>query len=357
MRAELSSLDLYFLVMEFQEIINAKIDKIFQKDNFIQFQIHVPNKGKKYLTITLPSLIYLSNNKETIESSDKFALSLRKHLKSTRIREIQQKEFERIIQIKLEAKNKSLYIYIELFRPGNIILCNNDNKILMALKYKGFGSRLIRPGIKYDYPKKDFNFLKLSESDLNKLLEKSDKKSIVITLATNLGLGGFYSEHLCKLAEIDKKRIEVDNKEQKRLFNVIQKIKKTLPKGYVYQDIITPIKIYDESEKTDSFNTLLAVFHTKERATLKKDISKHDKEKKKIEQIIKTQEIQINGFEKSNLENKRKGEFIYEKYTGIKKIIDQVKKTIQKSSWKHVKKHKQIIEINEKEKKIMMTLK
>ena len=139
MRTELSSLDLYFLVKEFQEIINAKIDKVFQRNNFLQFQIHVPNKGKKYLTIILPSLIYLSNNKETIENSDKFALSLRKHLKNTRIRELQQKEFERIIQLKLEAENKILFLYIELFKPGNLILCNNDNKIIMALKYKGFG--------------------------------------------------------------------------------------------------------------------------------------------------------------------------------------------------------------------------
>ena len=357
MRTELSSLDLYFLVKEFQELINAKIDKVFQKNNFLQFQIHVPNKGKKYLTITLPSLIYLSNNKETIENSDKFALSLRKHLKNTRIRELQQKEFERIIQLKLEAENKILFLYIELFKPGNLILCNNDNKIIMALKYKGFGSRLIRPGIIYDYPKKDFNFLKLSESDLNKLLEESDKKSIVITLATNLGLGGFYSEYLCKLADIDKKSQKLDNKEQKRLFDGIKKIKKILPRGYVYQDIITPIKIFGESEKTDSFNTLLDTFHTKERAALKKDISKHDKEKKKIEHIIKTQENQINGFMKSCLENKKKGELIYEKYTEIKKIIDQVKKTLQKSSWKQVKKHKQITETNDKEKKITITLK
>ncbi len=327
MRTELSSLDLYFLVKEFQELINAKIDKVFQKNNFLQFQIHVPNKGKKYLTITLPSLIYISYNKESIEDSDKFALSLRKHLKNTRIRKIQQKEFERIIQLKVEAENKILFLYIELFRPGNIILCNTDNKILMALKYKGFGSRLIRPGIEYDYPKKDFNFLNLKEADLNKLLEKSDKKSIVITLATDLGLGGFYSEYLCNLAKIDKKSQKLDNKEKKRLFNVIKKTKKTSPKGYIYQDIITPIKIYDESEKTDSFNTLLDLYYTKERAAQKKDTSKHDKEKKKIEHIIKTQENQIVGLKKSYLDNTRKGEFIYEKYTEIKKIIEQVKKT------------------------------
>ena len=63
MKTELSSLDLYFLIKEFQLLVNAKIDKIFQKNNLLQFQIHIPNKGKKHLTIKLPSLIYLSNTK------------------------------------------------------------------------------------------------------------------------------------------------------------------------------------------------------------------------------------------------------------------------------------------------------
>ena len=354
---ELSSLDLYFLVKEFQLLVNAKIDKIFQKNTLLQFQIHIPNKGKKYLKINLPSLIYLSNNKYQIDDSDKFALSLRKHITNSRIKKIEQKEFERIIQVNLETKDKLFLLYFELFKPGNIILCKPDNKILMALKYKGFGSRLIRPGIKYDYPKKEFDFINLKEADLNKLLEKSDKKSVVITLATDLGLGGFYAEYLCNIAKIDKKTQKLDDKEKKRLFNEIQKIKKTTPKGYIYKDIISPIKIYDKSEKHDSFNNLLDLFSTKEKIRQKKGTTKQEKQKKKIEQIIKTQETQIKGFETSYKENKRKAEFIYEKYTELKKIIDQVKNTLKKYSWKQVQKNKQISNINEKEKTITIEIK
>ncbi len=357
MRDELTSLDLYFLMQEFQEIVNAKIDKVFQKDNLLQFQIHIPNKGKKFLIIHLPSLICICDNKEPITSSDKFALSLRKHIKNTRIREIRQLEFERILYIKLEIENKSLLLYIELFKPGNIVLCNSSNKIIMALKYKGFGSRLIRPGITYDYPKKEFNFLKLKESDLKKVLDKSDKKSVVITLATDLGLGGFYSEFLCILADIDKKSQKLNDKEQKRLFKVIKDIIKTVPKAYIHQNIITPIEIYKESEQHASFNKLLCKFHEKEMTLQKKGLTKKDKEKKKIERIIKTQETQITGLKKSYLENKKKGELIYEKYTEIKEIIEQVKKTLQKGSWAEVKKNKQIIDVNEKEKKVTITLK
>ena len=88
MKQELSSLDLYYLIKEFQIMIGGKIDKVFQKDQVFLIQMHLPGKGKKYLRISLPSLIYLSEYKETFEDSGKFGLSIRKHVKNTRIREI-----------------------------------------------------------------------------------------------------------------------------------------------------------------------------------------------------------------------------------------------------------------------------
>jgi predicted ribosome quality control (RQC) complex YloA/Tae2 family protein len=370
MKTELSALDLYFLVKEFKEIINAKIDKIYQSKNEFLFQLHLPNIGRRYLKVLLPNFIFLSNEKLISKHNGNFALSLRRHLNNTRIRHISQINFERILEFKLEAKDKTYNLIVELFRPGNIILCDQDYKIILAIKYKGFGSRLIRPGIKYDHPKKEVNFLKLSERNLVSILEKSEKSSIVITLAVDLGLGGLYAEELCLRANIDKKKSKINYKEAKRLYKVIEDIKNEKIDATIYLDKekvidITPFEVllYKEKfEKLSSFNTALDVYLSKkfQKAIIKEKKSKFEKEKLKLETIIKKQESQIKGLEKSYLENQRKGELIYEKYTILNKILEEINKARKKYSWKEIientKNNKIIKTIDEKEKKIILEL-
>ncbi|MEK6916294.1 MAG: NFACT family protein [Nanoarchaeota archaeon] len=294
---ELSSLDLHYLVQELKILEGGKIDKVFQDENIVCFQLHIPNTGKKYLTVILPSMLFLADKKDS--GDGKFGLSIRKHISNSWIRSVEQIGFERILKITLEAKNK-YGLYIELFRPGNIILTDDKNKIVMALTYKGFGVRMIRPNTEYEYPIKDFNFLTLTESDLVKLLEKSDKNSIVITLATELGLGGKYAEELCKLANIDKKKSAADDKETKRLYEAIQILRK-------------PKKINKE----------LAEEHTDNKEEKKESL--HEKKKQQIMKMIKQQEMTIEGLEISAKENQKKGETIYENYQKLDKILKENK--------------------------------
>jgi len=335
---QLTSLDLHYLIKELQVLIDSKIDKVFKSEKAIFIQAHLPRTGKRYLTIRFPSLLYLSEQKDELDESEKFGISIRKHLKNTRIREISQVAFERIVKIGLENKENKLYLYIELFSPGNLILVNSDNKIVMASTYKGFGSRMIRPGTTYEYPKKDFNLLDLKEKDLDNLFKKSDKSSVVITLATDLGLGGNYAEELCRLAEIDKKKLTLDSKELKRLKENI-------------------LKLINEEKK---INDQLSEVHTKKNLDIKKEkeMSKIDKKKEQIMGIIRQQEQVILGLEKSIAENQEKGERIYEKYMEIDKIIKDMKTAKTDHSWedikKHLKGHRVVKNIDEKKK--VMTL-
>jgi predicted ribosome quality control (RQC) complex YloA/Tae2 family protein len=312
MKQELSSLDLYYLIKEFQILISAKIDKVFQKDKVFLFQLHAPGKGKKILRVSLPSLIYITEHKEDFtDDTGKFGLSIRKHVKNNRIREIEQIDFERIIKIKLESKDKVLFLYFELFKPGNIVLTDEENKIIMASTYKGFGSRLIRPGKQYEFPKKEYNFLDINENNLSKLINSSDKSSIVITLATSLGLGGVYAEELLVHSKIDKKKTKLDDKELKRLLKSIEHFK----------------------SRTIELNTKLEEYFTPEIKKQKETIqeSKYDKKKNEIEGIIRQQVAKIKGLEISIDDNQKKGELIYEKYIEIENIISQIneaKKTL-----------------------------
>ena len=306
MITELSSLDLYYLNKEFQILNNAKIDKAFQDKTTFVFQLHIPKIGKKYLRITLPSLIYMSDYKESFEDSGKFGLNIRKHIRNSRIREIKQLEFERILKIKLQTNQKILFLYIELFKPGNVILTSEENKIIMASTYKGFGSRLIRPGGMYEYPKREYNFLVLKEKDLVKLLESSDKSSIVITLATQLGLGGKYAEEILKNANVEKNKLKLDNKEIKRLFEAIKDLRTS--KKELNNDLDKHYTIKSKADKIEQHD------------------SKYEKKKSQLQGIVRQQQAMIKGLEKAVIENQKKAELIYEKYQVIENLRDQLKK-------------------------------
>ncbi|MFH2027513.1 MAG: NFACT family protein [Nanoarchaeota archaeon] len=363
MKKDITSLDLFFLLKELQILSGAKLDKVFQKGKDFLFQLHVPSIGKKYLRVLLPGILYLTETKDIGEVTDNFALALRKHVSNSRIKNIVQKEFERIVEIELENNKK---IYIELFSPGNIILCDLDEKIIMAVTYKGFGSRIIRPSVLYSYPKKDYDFLQINESELRKLLESSEKSSVVITLATDLGLGGSYAEEICCRSNIDGKKTSLEDKEIKRLHDVIQEIKKTIPNGFFYKTDnsieITPFKLSSSKMKfveEESFNS-----------TIEKNINllciskptenKHLKEKEKLESIIKNQELRIEGLLKSADESQKKGELIYLNYELIGHLIKELLKAKEKIPFKDIKEklkgHKYVKDINEKEKKIILEI-
>ena len=322
MRSELSSLDLHFLVKEFQSLINGKIDKIYQDKNKVIFQIHVPSKGKKYLKIILPSFIFVSDKKDIEGESDNFALSLRKHITSSRIRSIQQIDFERILKLELETKNGKYFLYFELFKPGNIILYS-ENRIILAKKYKAFGSRLIRPGIEYDLPKKKFDLLESDLDELKKIIHKSKRRSIVITLAVDLGLGGLYAEELLYRSKLNKNKDELSSQEIEELYKNLRKLKKS---ASLYPDTFSSLKLKSANRKPKTYSTLSKLLDD----IIKPKKSDKYKEITKYRGIITKQENQISGLEKSYSENQRKAELIYEKYTKVKEILDEAKENPKK---------------------------
>jgi predicted ribosome quality control (RQC) complex YloA/Tae2 family protein len=367
MRTELTSLDIYFLLKEFRSLIDSRIDKIYQNENNFVISLHSTGRAKAYLNIMLPNFVFISESKEDYEESGNFALSMRKHLSNTRIKKIVQKEFERIIEFEIETKESVLKLIIELFRPGNLILCDENYKIIMASEYKSFGSRLIRPGNIYAYPKKEYNLLELKEKQFVELIEKSEKNSIVIALAVELGLGGMYAEELCSMAKIDKKATKIDKKEAVKLFASIEELKNKKISAHVYAEgsqilDITPFELLRykdmKSEKKESFNEALAQYLEKalKDNTKKEKLSKYDTEKRKLESIIAKQENQIRGLEEASAENQKKGEMIYEKYSFFGNIISELKKAREKHSFKEIKEKikgsKTIKEIDEKEHKI-----
>ncbi len=376
MKSEISSLELHYLAREFQELLSAKVEQIYQigREELI-IQLHIPGKGKRILRCVLGSMIYIASNKGDVpEKPPGFCLYLRRKLKNARLRSVRQLGFERIVEFMFETKDAKFILMIELFSKGNIILCDEERKILSVLERQEWKDRSVKPGETYTYPAKEFNFLTIDKDDLTNLLHRSQKESLVKALAIELGLGGVYAEELCLLAGIDKnlKPAQLSDKEISSLHEAIQAIrdKELSPTIYKFaegqiKDIVPfGLEFYRSFQQTsaDTFNSALDSVLTEK--IEKKDIDTAEKAAKtkldKVEEVIRQQRLRIDGLERSAEENQRKAEFIYENYQLIERVIAEINEEKSQKSWKEIKEmfkgHKMIKGIDTKTGEITIEL-
>ena len=334
MKKELTSIEIRFLLKELQDLINAKIDQIYQpsKESLL-LQLHVPSKGKKLLKIILPSFIYLSAKKYDMPKKiSEFATFLREKISNARIREINQIQNERIIEIKLEKKNKYSLI-IELFSKGNVILCQNEN-ILLALWAQKWKNRTIKQGQKYIVPLSKYNLF--SRESLAKAIKNSDE-TISKTLAVKLRIGKTYAEELCFCSGIDKLSKNLSNEEIEKLYATVQKLaNRPVNPRIVYSteeiiDIVPiELRIYKKYKQKEfkKYSDALASILDKQVETERKTkaMQKFTRKLEKIDTKIEKQKETLTKLEKDIEESQRKGEHIYENYQEIQKAISKSNK-------------------------------
>lgn len=368
MRRELSSLDMKFLLEEFKALTNGRIDQIYQDKELFLFRFHVTGKGRLMLKVILPSLIFLSKHKKDFPTTPPhFCTVLRKHLGSARLRKIEQISSERILVFHFEAKEKKLLLYFELFSKGNIILCDDKNIIINAYEKRDWVTRSIRPKKEYKLPPTQINIFSLKESQLKELLENTKKDSLVKFLASEVGLGGLYSEEICLRLNLDK-TLKPSKADASKLFKEINSLINTKPKPAVIEgkDVVPFSLNYYKNEKVKEFKTFseaLDEVFSKDKIALKleKISSAHDQKLEQAQRILESQLATIKNLQKKIDENTAKGEFIYEHYTEIKSILDEIKKAREKYSWKELKEklknHKVIKRIIEKDNSVVIDIK
>lgn len=365
---QISSIELSYLIKEFSLLINGRFDKVYQsgKEELL-IQFYVSGKGKKLLKVIVGKAIFITDLKEEYGEPSNFCMFLRKQLSNSRLKEINQKESERIIELVFEKEDIKKLV-IELFGRGNVILCDKNDIILSALIYHKFKQRSVLSKVKYEYPKSKFNIFKLKINELERLFKESEIENIVKCLAVELGLGGVYSEEVCLLSKIDKSRKSntLDEKETEKIFENVNSLKnKKLKPTVIYDkkgiiDIVPyDLKFYESytKEEFDSFSKALECYFNK---FIEIKPSKYEKQIEKLREIIKKQELHMAELEEKDLEERTKAELIYNNYNLIKEIIEQVNKASKKYSWKEIKEklknHTIIKEVDSKDKKVVLEI-
>jgi len=355
MKQELSALDIHYLVKDMQELVGARLDKIYQKGKEVFFFVfYVSGKGKRILKLDLPRLIYFVNRKSNVPQVPKgFCAFLRKYLDNVRVRGVSQKGFDRVLEFSFEKKDKYILI-IELFSKGNLILCKDDYTILSPLNGIDWAKRNIRKGLKYEFPPAREIVFDMKIARFKELIKDSNKENIVKTLAIDLGLGGAYAEEVC-YGVLDKTKKKVSDDEIKRLFKVFKGIlvKKSSPVVYGGKKAFPfELKSFDdEGKKFDDFSSALSSVLFRVLVPFKN----------KVDDIIEKQEDNVVKLEKQVKENAEIGELIYNNYKVIDDILKQIKLAREKYSWKELKEklkgHKVIKSINEGEGTIVVDVK
>ncbi len=165
-------------------IKGGRINKIYQISQYeMLFQVRAQSKNMKllvsihpmYARVQLTTLSY-----PTPQVPNALTMLFRKHLEGAWIESIEQVELDRIIQINLYGRNelqdvKQYHMYIEIMgRHSNMILTNEDNKILECLKrvppYLS-QTRTLQPGGTYQFPpmKDKRNPYLETEADINSI--------------------------------------------------------------------------------------------------------------------------------------------------------------------------------------------
>jgi len=367
MKKQLSSMDLHFLVKELQVLKDSRIDKIYHPEkNIIVFSLYKTNAGKKLLKITIGQSLLIAEEKEAYGEILGFGMLLRKHLDGYFLYYIGQIEPERILKFSFKAKDDKKHLYMEFFGKGNAILCDEHSVIINALEHHEFRERVVKPRLKYVYPVMSCNIFDLNKNNLIDLIKNSKKDSIIVSLATELGLGGVYSEEICLLSKIDKNKTpkNIQDKEINAILSSIKTIlNKKIEPEVVMEDnnpidvVPFELKFYEKrnKQKFSTFSEALNCFYSQFNELKETEF---DKKLRSLQRIIEEQKAAIEELKKEEIKSREKGELVYHKYNVIKEILEEINKASKKYPWKEIKEklkeHKVVKEVNEKDRKVVV---
>lgn len=274
--------------------------------NSLLFKLHHPTKPDIMLMVSSIGMWITDKKIEPIEPN-KMLRRLRSDLLRAKLTKIEQIGTERIAYFTFTNFEKELTLIVEFFGDGNIILCNEERKILALLHSIDVRHRQLRVGLEYAPPPEDgVDVLNLTKESFRELFSTS---GIGKTIGRGLGLPKKYVEEIIRLSGIDPKKPsnEVTNEEFEALYEIITSTLSKVTQGphdpsVIIEDDVHdayPIRFSDDNlnaKKVDSFNEGLDIVFTEEILEKGKSLfsSPADKKIESLEKTLTEQKNAIN---------------------------------------------------------------
>ncbi len=302
----LAGIELRYLVNQISEKVqDYYVSNIYgiTKDSIL-FKLHHTEKDDLFMMISTLG-VWLTSVKIDQMEPNKLQKRLRNDLLRLKLKEIKQIGSERIAYFVFEGFGKEFVLVGEFFGDGNILLCNNQMKILALQHSIDVRHRQLRVGLEYALPPQNgldiFNIAETNFLDL-----KTTDLSAVKWLGRTLGLPKKYAEGIFTIANIDSKIIgnQLGSEQIKKIFETTKQVVNDVITGKHKPVIIRkeksevlPINLTKSNEEQISVNSFiegLDTVFTESIVEQGKSIQSSGSEKK-----IKELQTQINEQEKA----------------------------------------------------------
>ena len=257
------------LVQELKDtLVGGRIDKIYQieKDELL---LSVRNNSSAYKLLLAANSSYPRLHLSTLSKNNElqppmFCMMLRKHLGGGRILDIVQPDFERIVELHIEAtnelgdkENKRLIIEI-MGRHSNIILTKADGTILDSIKHISLDKSSVRevlPNRTYVRPpsQNKRNPLHENVADFLKTLKEKELPTFKALYMSYNGLSPVVSHSICLASGVcdDSLANTLSNDDLMKLYTVFHNLMEKL-----HTNNFSPCIYLDEQELPMDFYTL-----------------------------------------------------------------------------------------------------
>jgi len=200
----MSGLDLRAFISEFCAVLPLWIGKSYQYDSsFFGIRINGEGKSKYQLFIETGVRIHLSGDLPPAPKNPSgYSMVIRKYLNGGRILGVSQPGIERIVDIEVGKSERRYHLIFEMFDEGNIIICDEEYRIIQPFRRHRFRDRDVVGGELYTLAGPGAQ--DIPDAEMMKEAFLTSDTDLVRTLATKMMLGGRYAEEVCRIAQVDK---------------------------------------------------------------------------------------------------------------------------------------------------------
>ena len=203
----LAGIELRYLVNQISEQVQGYyISNIYgiTKDSIL-FKLHHTEKSDLFMMIST-SGVWLTKVKIDQMEPNRLLKRLRSDLLRLKLKKIEQIGAERIAYFTFEGFGKEFVLVVEFFGDGNILLCNNEMKILALQHSIEVRHRKLSVGLEYAQPpENNLDIFNLTESNFDDL--KNTDLIAAKWFVRTLGLPKKYVESVFEITNIDPKKI------------------------------------------------------------------------------------------------------------------------------------------------------
>ena len=239
----LAGIELRYLITEMnKQVKDYYVSNIYGVSrNSILFKLHHPDKPDLLIMFSTFGL-WITNVKINQMEENRLIKRLRNDLLRSKIVEIKQLGSERIVYVTFSGFDQEFILVGEFFGDGNIILCNNQMKILSLLHSIDVRHRKLGVGLNYvPPPSSGLNILEVAKENIEEI--KVSPTPIVRWVGRTLGLPGKYTEEIIRMTNLEPDRLgnTLTDKEIDDIFNATKELIDKVVTGnhdpYIIRDV------------------------------------------------------------------------------------------------------------------------